>query len=117
MRASSSGSAALRYGSRDRRPRAARTTRLERATPRVSATTFTGNRPSAATASARSFFCLRPAQRLLQDLDFHGLAAQQPLELANAILQTAHLRAAHHRLVRSHRSGPALVHQAAPTIN
>ncbi len=48
-------------------------TRWDRATPSVSAATFTGNRPVAATATAKRAFP-PGGQRFLEHLDFHGLA-------------------------------------------
>ena len=62
------------------------------------------------------FFDSDFASASLQDLHLHGLAAEQPLEVADALLEPSHLRAPDNRLVRSHRRRSALRHQTAPTI-
>ncbi len=52
-----------------------------------SATTFTGKRPVAATATARRAFFPGIGERFLEDLDLHGLAAEEAFELADTLLQ------------------------------
>jgi hypothetical protein len=130
MRASSSASPALRYGGRGRLPpRCACSARFERATPSVSATAVIGNRPARATASATAVFL--PARRRarlassadlggrreaarLQGLDLEGLAAEQTLERANALLELAHPGGADHLVVDPDRFPAALGHPPPP---
>jgi hypothetical protein len=73
----------------------------------VSATTFIGNRPDRATASATAVFCPRRGERLLEDLDLEGLAAEQTLELPDARLELAHPGGADHLVVDADRLAAA----------
>jgi hypothetical protein len=57
---------------------------FERATPKVALIVFTGYLPEPASAIARSVFLSRQVERLLEDLDFHRLAAQEALQLFEA---------------------------------
>src|SRR5215472_16283163 len=91
------------------------TTRLERATPSTSATVFTAYPRERARATATAvFFWLCQIKRLAQDLVLQGLLAQQPLQLANLVLQGPVLGGRHHFLARSYRRQPALGVQPAP---
>lgn len=56
---------------------AIRSMRLERAISKVSAIVFTWYRPEATSATARSVFYPRKLQRLFEDFDLHGFAAEQ----------------------------------------
>src|SRR4029077_13975440 len=81
---SGSGGRPIRFFGRSRM----RSIRLERETPITSATVFIGNRPSAATAAAAAVFCPRGVfERLLEDLGFQRLLAEQSLQLAHLALQ------------------------------
>ena len=64
---------------------------FERAKPSVSVTCFIGNRPRAQSWTARSVFCSRQLERLLEDLVLHRLAAEQPFEIAHPLFQSAQL--------------------------
>jgi hypothetical protein len=55
----------------------------------VSATTFTGKRRVAATATARRAFFPSGGERFLEDLDFHGLTAEQAFQLTDAQFEIA----------------------------
>jgi hypothetical protein len=78
------------------------------------ATAFTGYLPEAASATARSVFCPREIERLLEHLDLHGLAAKQALQLANAFFETADFGRRHNRIIGTHRLLAALAHQPPP---
>lgn len=68
----------------------------------------------AATAAATSVFFPRLGQGFLEDLDLHRLAAEQPFEIANTVLELAKLRGADHRLVLAHRHRASFGHQTPP---
>ena len=107
MRASSSASPAMRYGGRGRLPpRFVRSTRFERATCRVSAMAFIGNRPDRATASATAVFLPARGERLFEDLALEGLATEEPLERADPLLELAHPGGADDLVVDPDRSRP-----------
>jgi hypothetical protein len=80
----------------------------------VSATVFTGNLPVAARASARRVFGACLFQGLAQDLGFHGLAAEQALELAHLRLAFAHATDGDDLLVGPDRLLPAFCHAPPP---
>src|ERR1700709_992883 len=63
---------------------------LDRETPRASQTAFIAYRPWAQRARAADvFLAARDVQRLLEDLRFHRLLAEQALRIAQLILQGA----------------------------
>jgi hypothetical protein len=76
----------------------------------VSATAFIENRPPA----QQRFFCPRRGQRLLEDLDLEGLAAEQTLEFPDPLLELVHPGGAHHHVVGSDRFPAALGHPLPP---
>lgn len=75
----------------------ARSTRLERATPRVSA--IRGILRKLRSRQQGRFF----PKSLLEDLDLHGLAAEQAFEVSNPFLQPAHFGCGNHILIGSDR--------------
>jgi hypothetical protein len=81
----------------------------------VSATAFIGNRPDRATTSATAVFCPGGGERLLEDLDFQGLAAEQPFELPNPLFELADLGGADHLVVDADRFTAALGHPLPPS--
>jgi hypothetical protein len=60
--------------------------------PSVAVTIFTGYIPAAARATAAWLLCLRVIERLFEDLDLRGFAAQRPLQFANPLLEPAECR-------------------------
>jgi hypothetical protein len=80
----------------------------------VSATTFIGNRPDRATASATGVFFPRGGERLLQNLDLEGLAAEQTLEFPDPLLELAHPGSADHYVVGPDRFPATLGHPLPP---
>jgi len=62
----------------------------------------------------RRFFCPRDVQRLPQDLRFHGLAPEQPLQVADTLLELPHPARGNHVLVGPDRLMPALDHAPLP---
>src|SRR6266487_1893644 len=105
---SGSGGRPIRFFGRSRM----RSIRLERETPITSATVFIGNRPSAATAAAAAVF-LTP-WRVLEDLGFQRLLAEQPLQLAHLALQGSIIRSRHHLFAAAGSRQRPLHHQPAP---
>ena len=91
-----------------------RSTKFERATPSVVLTVFTGYRPDAASATARSVFCPCEVERLLKDPDLHGLAAEQPLQLPHALFETVEFGSRHHLIIGADGFLAAFVHQLPP---
>jgi hypothetical protein len=70
----------------------------------VSATVFIANRRSdrPRRRAARSVFCAREVEGLPEDLDFHGLAPEQALQVPHAPLQLAHPAGADDLLIGLH---------------
>jgi hypothetical protein len=110
------GVAGLAIRGRSRRPpRFACSTRFQRVTSRVAATAFIGNRPDRVAASATAVVCPRGGERLLQDLDLEGLAAEQTLELPDPLVKLARtLAAPSTKLVGPDRFPAALSHPLPP---
>ena len=82
-------------------------TRVDRATLRVSATTFTAKHPVAATATARRALFPGNRQCLLEHLDLHSLATQQAFQLPHTVHQLADLAGRDNILVSSDRGSTA----------
>src|SRR5260370_11393906 len=115
MPPASSTSPARSCGPRRGRFPSPRAMMFERATPSVVLTVFTGYLPAVASATARSVFLpARGRARLLEDLDFHRLAAQEPLQLAHPLLETTHRGSRDDRIVSAHRFLAPLTHQLPP---
>src|SRR5262245_27284795 len=108
---SGSGGRPIRFFGRSRM----RSIRLERETPITSATVFIANRPSVATAAAAAVFCPRSVfERLLEDLGFQRLLAEQPLQLAHLALQGSVIRRRHDLFAAAGGRQRPLGHQPAP---
>ena len=112
MSAASSMSPLRVCGPRFGRAPSMRSMMFDRATPSVAAIVFTGNLPEPKSATARSVFCPREIERLLEDLDLHGLAPEQPL--AHALLQPAHLGSSRHVVIGADRLLAPFAHQPPP---
>src|SRR5205809_4757959 len=72
---------------------------FERATPSIRLIVFTGYLREAASATARSVFCPCKIQSLLEDLDLHCLAAEQPLQFPHSLFETANFGSRHHLII------------------
>src|SRR6266480_4548812 len=105
---SGNGGRPIRFFARSRM----RSIRLERETPITSATVFIANRPSAATAAAAAVF-LTP-WRVLEDLGFQRLLAEQSLQLAHLALQGSVIRRRHDLFAAAGGRQRPLGHQPAP---
>src|ERR1700684_966141 len=86
-----------------------RSTRLERETPITSATVFIGNHPSAATAAAAAAFLSR-WRDFLGDLGLKCLLAEQPVQLANLVVQGSVIRRRHDLFATAGGGQTALCH-------
>src|SRR3978361_1084183 len=91
------------------------TAMFERETPSAAQTAFIGYRPWAQRARATDvFLAARDVQRLLQDLGFHRLLAQQPLGVAQLVLQGAIVGRRNDLLFSPRRRQRALGRQTSP---
>src|SRR5205807_6344907 len=60
------------------------------------------------------FFCPRQLERLLEDLDLHGLTAEQPFEVAHPLLEPAQLGGGHNLIIGAYGFATPFAHQPPP---
>lgn len=92
---------------------AARSMRMERAIPKVLAIALRPRHRSRA-PRASCVFWASDLDRFLEDLVFHGLSAQHPLQIAKALFELAHVRSGNNIFVGLHSGMTAFEHATLP---